>query len=70
MAHLGHVGSLQLKWKSNWNDIKTNPNMIWKLLIKLNQLLKKILKLTEFKATQLTLNSHWKCFAYDPSQPA
>ena len=29
MAHLGHVGSLKLKGKSNWNDMKTNLNMIW-----------------------------------------
>ena len=30
MARLGHVGSLKLKWKSNWNYIKTNQKMIWK----------------------------------------
>ena len=30
MAHLGHVRRLKLKWKSNWNYMKTNLNMIWK----------------------------------------
>ena len=30
MAHLGHVDSLKLKWKSNWNYMKTDLNMIWK----------------------------------------
>ena len=27
MAHLGHVGSLKFKWKSDWNYMKTN--LIW-----------------------------------------
>ena len=30
MVHLGLVGNLKLKWKSNWNYIKTNLNLIWK----------------------------------------
>ena len=29
MACLGHVSSLTLKWKSNWNYMKTIQNMIW-----------------------------------------
>ena len=30
MARLGRVGSLELKWKSEWNDIETNQNKILK----------------------------------------
>ena len=30
MTCLGHVGSLKLKWKSNWNYMKTNQNTFCK----------------------------------------
>ena len=34
LAHLGHVGSLKLKWQSNWNYMKTKAIHNYSFFIK------------------------------------